>query len=277
MINETIDLYKYFGVERPRGGSGYLTTYVWDVYDGFSGKKRPAMLVIPGGAYSFVSNREGEPVALAWLNKGYNSFVLNYSVAPISYPYQLCEACMAIAYVRENAEKYSVDKNHVAAVGFSAGGHLCGTLATIYDDENVSKLIGKREVSYRPDAVILSYAVAYNSHGETFNNISAGDVELKKYLDLTQRVAKESSPAFIWHTRRDDCVPVDNAIKLASAYNVVGVPFALHIYDKGYHGLSLATKEVIDAPEDGYLSEDVSSWVDLAYIWLKNSLGFKIS
>ena len=277
MIHETIDLYNYFGVKRPQGCKGYLTTYVWDVYDGFKGKNRPAMLVIPGGAYAYVSNRESEPVALAWVEKGYNSFTLDYSVAPVSYPYQLCEACMAMAYIRENAEKYEVDANYVAAVGFSAGGHLCGTLATLFDDENVIKIIGRRKVSYRPDAVILSYAVLYDSHKETFDNISAGDDKLKKYLDVTERVTKNSSPAFIWHTRCDNCVPVDNSIKIANAYNAADVPFALHIFDRGYHGLSVATNELIENPQDWYLTEDVSSWVNLAYIWLKNSLDFKIS
>lgn len=183
---------------------------------------------------------------------------------------------MAIAYIRENADEFFVDPRHVAAVGFSAGGHLCGTLATLYDDENVLKLIGKRRVSFRPDAVIMSYAVSYNSHGGTFNNISAKNDDLKKYLTVIDRVNESSSPAFIWHTRQDELVPVDNALKLALAYHKANVPFALHIYDKGAHGLSTATEEVANSAKSTAISDEVSTWVDLAYMWLKNSLGFKI-
>ena len=132
MQTKKIDLYEYFGVKRPENGSGYLTTYIHDVSREVNiDRKSPAMLVIPGGGYAMVSFREDEPVALKYLSYGYNSFVLNYSVAPVKYPYAILEAVMAMEYVRKNADELKTDRNMVAAVGFSAGGHLCGCLGIL--------------------------------------------------------------------------------------------------------------------------------------------------
>ena len=126
----TIDLYEHFSLPRPEGAAGTLTCYVQDI-TAIENKLRPAMLVLPGGGYCFVSPREGEPIAQAYLARGYHAFVLDYSVFPARFPVALREAAMAMAYIRGNAEAFAIRK--VAAVGFSAGGHLCGTLGMMYD------------------------------------------------------------------------------------------------------------------------------------------------
>ena len=135
-------------------------------------RTRPAMIVIPGGAYAFCSQREGEPVALYYLSKGYNAFVLDYSVAPVAYPYQLIEGCMAVAYVRDNAKEFGVDAEHVGAIGFSAGGHLTGMLATMTDEKPVLNALKDKANLCKPNAVILSYPV-----------ITAGEFEHKGSID----------------------------------------------------------------------------------------------
>ena len=138
MKTERIDLYEHFGIPRPNGAEGYLTTYIIERNKEFSGKRfRPAMLVIPGGGYKMVSAREEEPIALYYLSQGFDAFTLKYSVKPIAFPYQLLEGCMAMAYIRENAEELGVDKEHVSAIGFSAGGHLCGMLGSISDEKEI--------------------------------------------------------------------------------------------------------------------------------------------
>lgn len=271
---DRIDLYAYFGIERPDGAQGYLNAYVIERSKEFSPNRiRPAMLVIAGGGYGFVSEREKEPVALYYLAQGYNAFTLEYSIAPIKYPYQLLEGCMAMLYIKQNADILGVDPEHVAAIGFSAGGHLCAMLATISDEKEVKDFLGDKVSLCRPDAVILSYPVittGEKTHFGTAKNISGGDEALKARLSLENRVTKNASPAFIWSTATDAGVPCENSLYMASAYSKLKVPFELHIFAEGVHGLSIATEEV-NTP-----NAPVSEWFNLSLTWLKNR-GFKIN
>ena len=158
MIYKTIDLYKEFGVERGDNKAGYLTVYANEnSHEINESRKYPCMLVMPGGAYLYVSDREKEPIALRYFAAGYNAYVLNYSVEPSRYPTQLIEAAMAMAYIRRNAEELHNDSAHVAAIGFSAGGHLCGCLGTMFNCPEVSDL--RNSDLIRPTAVVLSYPV----------------------------------------------------------------------------------------------------------------------
>lgn len=273
MINETIDLYDYFGISRGGNDGGYLTVYAREKVGDLPARVRPAMLVIPGGGYQFVSEREGEPVALRFVAAGYAAFRLNYTINR-TYPTPLIEGSMAMAYIRENAEKYCVDPAHVAAVGFSAGGHLTAMLATLFDDENVKKALGARNV--RPDAVVLSYPVittGENTHVGTAETISGGDAALKKALSLETRVTAESSPAFLWHTYEDNAVPVVNSLLFAQAYIAAGVPCELHVFERGWHGLSLLSREENPVLEPAVQRDGV--WAELALSWLA-SRGFAV-
>ena len=121
-------------MERCGATGGFLTPYVRTPSRQIKRKIRPAMIVFPGGGYEFLSDREGEPVALQFMAAGYSSFVMDYSIKT-AYPVPLIEACMAIAYLRENAAKYCIEKSKIAVIGFSAGGHLSGLLATVKEDE----------------------------------------------------------------------------------------------------------------------------------------------
>ena len=277
MVYEKIDLYAYFGLKRGKGEAGFVQTYVQHATPELKRKIRPAMLVIPGGGYKMRSDREGEPVALKYAVNGYASFVLEYSINT-PYPAPLLEACMAVIYIRENAEKYSVSKNHIAAIGFSAGGHLAAMLANMYNDKQIEAIHGERSPLARPDAVILSYPVisseAYG-HGVTFETISGGDNALREKLSLEKRVTKDSSPAFIWHTAEDNIVNVENAIVYARACKKAGVPFALHIFEKGWHGLSLCNFETHNFAEEETRLEYVGKWFELSLDWLK-ARGFAV-
>ena len=278
MLQERVDLYRYFSVKRGKNSSGYLNAYVPDGTPELNVKKRPAMLICTGGGYGFLSDREKEPVAIRFLSKGYSSFTLEYTVKT-AYPVPFLEACMAMIYIRENAEKYFVDRNHVCAVGFSAGGHLAGMLATMFDDDAVKKALPNKLELVKPDAVILSYAVITSdsrySHAGTFNNITGGKKTLYQKLSLEKRVTNESVPAFIWHTKEDGAVPVYNALCMASAYYEHGVPFELHVFERGGHGLSLANIETSLSENDKRCIKNVQAWVDLADNWLK-SRGFTV-
>lgn len=272
MTYEKIDLYEYFNVPRGEGREGYLTTYVpFSIKDEIKPKLRPGMLVIPGGGYGMRSAREGEPVALQWLARGYCAFVLDYSVQT-RYPTPLLEAAMAMVYLRENAEKYHLDREHLAAIGFSAGGHLAGMLGILHSEPEVQGFFGERLKDVRPDAVVLSYPVVTmgeGTHEGTRNVITGGDKELLKRLSLEKRVTPSAAPAFLWHTVEDDCVPVENSMMLAAAYRRAGVPFALHIFEHGHHGMSLVTQEVNDQTEYYDFVAPVGKWFSLAADWLK--------
>ena len=273
MKTERIDLYAYFGIERPNGAQGYLDSYIIERSKEFSNNRlRPAMLVIAGGGYGWVSEREKEPIALYYVAQGFDAFALTYSTAPIAFPYQLLEGCMAMAYIRENAEELGVDKEHVCSVGFSAGGHLCAMLATIFDEKEIKEFLGDKVSLCRPDVVVLSYPVittGEKTHCGTATNISGGDEKLRARLSLENRVTEKSSPAFIWTTVNDASVPCENSLYMAMSYKRNKVPFELHIFENGIHGLSLATEEV-NTP-----NAPVNKWLSLSMTWLKNR-GFKI-
>ncbi len=271
---ERIDLYKYFKIERlVENAQGYLNIYLLE--NCFEPRLRPAMLIIPGGGYAHVSLREKEPVALKYMEQGYNAFTLDYSVSLICnahFPTQLIEAAMAMAYIKKNARKLGVDKNHVGAIGFSAGGHLCGMLATMFDAPEVIDALGDNAKYVRPDAVVLSYPVIVSGkyeHSGSIVNISGGDEKLMQRLSLDKRVTANSVPAFIWSTVTDAGVPVENSFFMAMAYRNSGVPFEFHVFTEGVHGLSIATQEtsIVNGP--------VQKWIALSMTWLENR-GFKI-
>lgn len=278
MIHEKVDLYRYFGIERGEQAEGYLTAYVpASLEPELKAKLRPGMLVIPGGGYWFRSGREKEPVALAYLREGYCAFTLDYSVQT-AFPVPLLEAAMAMIYLRENAAKYGLDPAHLAAIGFSAGGHLAGMLSLLYEEPEIVSVLGDRAKEARPDAVVLSYPVitmGERTHGGTRDNITGGSEELLQRLSLEKRVLEKAPPAFLWHTQEDDCVPVENSLLLAAAYRKAGVPFAMHIFEHGPHGLSLISPETSDQTEYDTRLVSVGKWFSLSLDWLK-SRGFAV-
>lgn len=259
-----VDLYAYFDQPRLPESVGKLTCWlpgmVASVRDT---RKRPAILVIPGGGYRFVSDREGEPVALRFLTQGYAAFQLEYAVAPAKFPTALREAAMAMRYIRENAAEFAVDPNMVAAMGFSAGGHLCGTLGTMFDCPEVADLGTAEQI--RPSALGLCYPVSVSrgkTHEGSFKNISGGDEALRDRLSLDSLVRPDMPPVFLWHTRTDATVPCRGSLLLAAAMEDAGVDFALHMYRFGKHGLSTADDQVYKTDAIPEFSWDVPGWMD---------------
>lgn len=259
-----VNLYSHFGLSDNGSSEGNLFTYVLDTPPAISTtRRRPAILVIPGGGYSMTSNREAEPIALRFLEKGYNAFVLRYTCAPATFPVALREACMAMRYIRENADALEVNPGMVAAIGFSAGGHLCGTLGTMYDCPEVADL-GDAAL-LRPDAICLGYPVAIawgNTHEGTFKNISGGDEALRMRLSLDKQARADMPPTFLWHTRDDGGVPVRNSLILAQRLDELGVTFAMNIYNHGRHGLSTADEQVYNTNDMPDFSPTLPSWTD---------------
>ena len=277
MKMEFVDIYQEYGLPRGNADAGFLHCWISDVPKTVSAsRKRPAVLILPGGGYHHTSEREAEPVALRFAVRGYAAFVLHYSCAPSRFPVQLREAAMAMGYIRENCQKFSVDPAMVAVVGFSAGGHLCGMLGTMYDCPELAD-IGQAKL-LRPDALGLCYPVAVswgNTHRESFENLTAGDPQLKHRLSLDRLARKDMPPVFLWHTRNDGSVPCRNSLLLATALEAQGVDFAMHIYHRGCHGLSTADEAVYPAGSVPEISRDVPGWLPAAMDFFEE-IGLKI-
>lgn len=269
MYHFTVDLNENYP-QLSKANSTPLIGYIPDNSSEIAIKQRPAIIVFPGGGYEFLSDREAEPIALAFAAQGYCAFILKYAIKPAVYPLQLFQAMAAIDYIKNNAEKYHVNKNNIAVIGFSAGGHAAASAATLHSSEAVFKAFKKKENELRPDAAILSYPVISNkefAHKGSLFNVSGADNQVAEYLSLEERVDQNTSPCFLWHTADDGCVPVKNSLVFAEKLAEYSIPFELHVFEKGYHGLSLAS-ELTNSPNCNMINQPVSKWLELSLNWL---------
>lgn len=217
-------------------------------------RKREAIIICPGGAYAFRSDREGEPVAIKMLSLGFQAFVLNYSVKPATFPTSLTELAEVVKYVRKNAEKLFIDPDKIVVCGFSAGGHLAASLGVYWNSQLLSSL-GLDPESIKPNALLLSYGVlsaGKYSHKESIKNLLGPKAESKSELekvDLVNLVNDKVPPTYLWHTATDPLVPCENSLLFALELKKNRIPFRLNIFPKGTHGLSLGSLET--EVEDG--------------------------
>lgn len=202
---------------------------------------RGAVVVVPGGGYAMKADHEGGPIAEMLNRSGISAYVLDYRVCPCDKNAPLSDASRAIRVVR------AMCYEKVAILGFSAGGHLTCSAATLYTDGDPDAEDPVERLSSRPDAFVPCYAVAsfsaYRHQGslECLLGKEKDDYELQRHFSAELNVTKNTPPAFLWHTANDACVPVENSLMLAAALSKARVPFELHIYPDGEHGLGLAT------------------------------------
>lgn len=227
------------------------------------GENRPAVVVCPGGGYARRAGHEGEPIA-QWLNTlGISAFVVRYRVDPYQYPCALLDVQRAIRTVRAQAEQYRIDPNRVGLLGFSAGGHLAATAGTSFDGGNAAAEDVIEQQSCRPDLLVLCYPVItmedpYTHEGSRSNLLGdAPDQAMIEKLSAERQVTQHTPPTFLWHTAEDGAVPVENSLRMASALSKHDVPFDLHVYTKGGHGLGLAHEEA-----------HTRGWTDACASWL---------
>ena len=238
---------------------------------GFFKGNRPAVVVFPGGGYSFTYGGEAEPIALAFVAAGFCAFVLDYSVYPARFPQALLEGLTSVRFVRENAEKYEIDPNRISVCGFSAGGHLAACTGTLWNHDCLNGLLEGDRTLYRPNTLILSYPVINPLHRGSFLNLfSKNESELTNevidLLSLERQVSSDTPPTFLWHTSDDTCVPVESSLAFAMALAKNKIPFEMRIWENGGHGCCLGTyvtKEAhrIEAPMD-------------CHTWVEDSIRF---
>jgi acetyl esterase/lipase len=264
MKNVIVNLAKEYGLQGKATLQCMAMDIPWD--EKKDTWKRPALIVVPGGGYGIVSKREAEPVALPFLSKGYQTFILTYSVGGengFSYPQQLLEAAAAVDYVKKHADEFDVNPEEVFIMGFSAGGHLAGNLCVEY--ASVSQKMG-RELDCKPTAAALCYPVISQKHGHqgSYINLLNGyteeaQEELLKILSLDKMVNEQTPPAFIWTTATDNAVPASNSLRYAAALDAQGISYELHVYPRGHHGLSRCNLEING--EFDFLTK-ASRWID---------------
>jgi acetyl esterase/lipase len=222
-----------------------------------------AIVVCPCGGYQMRAEHEGEPIAL-WLNTlGLAAFVVSYRVAPHRHPIPLGDAQRAIRTVRARAAEWNVRPDLVGIIGFSAGGHLAATAATQWDCGDPASDDPLSRASCRPDLAILCYPVIsmFNAqHMGSMTNLlgELPSLDDRRAQSADLNVTRETPPAFLWHTADDASVDVENSLAFASALRRNGVPFALHVFPTGPHGLGLAP----DHPE-------ARAWPDLCAQFLQ--------
>jgi len=226
-----------------------------------------ALVVFPGGGYGGLAPHEGNDYAL-WLNQhGITAFVLKYRLGSNGYrhPAMLNDAARAVRLVRARGGEWEIDPHRVGIMGSSAGGHLASTLLTHFDAGRPDADDPIERQSSRPDLGILCYPVitmGEYTHQGSKNNLLGKDPssDLVKLLSNELQVTKETPPCFLFHTYEDTAVPVENSLLFAAALRKAGVPFDLHIYQKGRHGIGLA-----DQPPFA----NVHPWANDCLFWLK--------
>ncbi|MGI6356215.1 MAG: alpha/beta hydrolase [Lentisphaerae bacterium] len=230
------------------------------------------VVVCPGGGYSCKAAHEATPIAL-WLNSlGLAAAVVQYRVSPYRYPIPANDVRRAIRLIRANAKAWNINPEQIGVLGFSAGGHCAMTAATVFDAGRADDPDPVDRQSSRPDALIACYPVVTLSskrhHGSMLNLLADAqgqvDPNLQQYLSLENRVTPETPPTFLWHTADDQAVPVENSLYFATALRQHQVPFELHVFPHGRHGLALANDDPV-----------VGQWKELCRKWLQG-LGFTI-
>lgn len=289
-----------------------LTGYIVDDSpELLNGKNRPALLICPGGGYFTCSDREAEPIALRFAAMGYHAFVLRYSVymegkrdfpdlsrkiTPkpwVQYPAPVLEIGRAMLLIREHAGEWLVDTDRIALCGFSAGAHNAAMFAAKWHTPMVADALGGAAEQYRPAALILGYpltdyvymdetvkgrtpmdAVFFNSSNTAYLGTARPDRALLEEVSPARNVTEHMPPTYLWATVEDTLVPVQHSIRMAHALADQGIPFEMHIFENGPHGLSLSDQASAQAKSQ--IMPDAAKWVPLAEEWLRKRLALEL-
>lgn len=237
-----------------------------------AGENKPALVLCPGGGYEYCSIREGAPVARAFAQQGIETFVLNYDCTELplgTRPLHTLSA--AVTWMRQHAASFGVDGNRIAVGGFSAGAHLAGTLATVWNKPDWFAPDTDLAL-HRPFAAVLCYPVVTAgefAHRGSFARLACEDAARQQAFSLETLVDADTPPTFLWHTLEDSSVPVENTLLLEAALRKAGVPHEVHLFPHGVHGLALADFETYDPARGRRPDRHVARWLGLCAEWLK--------
>lgn len=240
-------------------------------------ENRPAVVVCPGGGYEFLSEREAEPIAMAFAAQGFHTFVLYYSICEhAAFPNSLVDLSRALKLIRDNSDEWGVRSDSIAVCGFSAGGHLAASLGVHWKSETVQRLAGCNNDENKPNALVLCYPLITSgekTHQGCVNVITGmiADEEQRKetveLCSLEKHVGSHTPPSYIMHTYFDSVVPVENSLLFANALARENVPFEMHILQNGVHGLALGNDVTMSGQHT--IEPDFEPWIKYCSSWLK--------
>lgn len=302
MKTQTIQLFE----EKP---NVKLTSYLYGPELELIGNKvRPAVLICGGGAYFSCSDTEGEPVAFQFMAMGYHAFTLKYSTYGVDafvnhfqnmerrpqteYPCQVREIAKAVLTIKEHAAEWNVNPDKIIVCGFSAGGHNAAMYSTLWNTPLITEYYHRPAEDFKVAATILGYALTDYMYMKKFTAKNPGaklffdasntafvgnpepDEELLRAISPALNVTENTPPAFIWATSADGMVPVQNSLHYAEALSERHIPYELHIFEEGEHGLSVATQASAGAKNQ--IDRDVQKWVLLADAWLQKRFALEM-
>ncbi len=245
------------------------------------GTEHDCMLIVPGGGYCMVASPEAEIPAMEFFDRGMNVFILTYTAditmsVPLLYQ-PMNDAARALRWIRSRAEIYGIEGRKIIMCGFSAGAHVCGSLAVHYGDVKDPNP-AYETISARPDGVILSYPVI--TLGEFTHIYSAQALigrdlpeDLKDYFSLEKHVTSDTPPCFLWQTRDDNLVPVENSYLFANALREKGIYHAHYVFPTGFHGLSIPNEAFFK----GEFSDSTMEQLENAIEAVKAGKGINVS
>ncbi len=278
MIHQNIQLpVHYAGKINNNNTKPYLTTYLLESREDLNkNRKRPLVLICPGGGYEYLSPREAEPIALRMNALGFQAAVLYYTVKPMEFPAAACDLAEAIYYARTHADEWHIYADQIILCGFSAGGHLCATLGCYWNSTLFAPFLPYKNADIKPNALLLSYPVITADKGfchegsvqNVLGKSNPSDQE-RDVVSLEKHVTADVPPVFMWHTFEDQAVPTENTLLFAKALREAGVPFEYHLFAKGSHGLALATDETAENRAELVVPE-CAVWPELFAAWYKS-------
>lgn len=262
--------------------------------------KRPAVIICPGGAYITCSDREAEPVALRFSSMGYQTFVLRYSVydenkgehldlfselsakTHCPYPAPILDIGNAMLLINENADLWQVDTEKIILCGFSAGAHNVAMYGNLWNSNQMKQLCSNQLL--KPAGMILGYAVTdyflqqclngtdFENKLRNISNVAYFGVEnptneLLEKVSPARNVNEFTPVAFLWGAAEDNLVPIEHTIQMANALAQKKIPFEMHVYENGCHGLSLGTQATATAMP--LLNSEVAQWIDSVQKWME--------
>lgn len=273
MIHETFKLkvpYEKAGLSG-EGLCPTLTAYCPSIPSELIQQKFPAVILCPGGGYEHLSEREAEQVALRYAGNGIAAFILRYSIVNKPFPTALLEAAFALALVRSHAQDWNIDPEKILIGGFSAGGHLAASLATLWDHPMVKEALGFTD-EHKPNGAVLSYPVIVSNeycHAGSIRNIigEKPSAERLELVSLDKQVSEKTPPVFIWHSADDGAVPVENTLSFTAALSKHKILFESHIFPTGVHGLSLCDETSATGPL--HFNPTCAQWFNLSVRFIK--------
>lgn len=232
---------------------------------------RPAVVVCPGGGYHCCAPHEADPIALQYLAAGYHAFVVYYSLGErAAFPQPLLDLSRAMKIIRGSCEDWNLNPNQIAVCGFSAGGHLTASLGTMWNHPEIAERSACELGENRPNALILAYPVItpYSWMRPALPRL-IGDrdrEETERLLDCSRNVGPHTPPSFLVHTFMDNAVSVEESLDFANALERQDIPFELHIFPDGPHGMGLGDPKAYPS---------FARWMELSVLWLNRLFGEK--